>query len=392
MPDPDFTLTAGPTVAPPRVLAAQAAPITYHYDPVFLEAFRRTERKVAELYRTKQDVLLMQGEAVLGLEAAARSLVRPGMAVLNLVSGVFGKGMGYWLADFGAELHELEVPYNDVISPADVDSFLEEHPEVELVTVVHSETPSGTLNPVDEIGPIASRHGALVLVDCVSSLGGIPFWPDEWELDVCVAGPQKCLAGPPGMSLMTVSEDAWTAIRANSAAPRASFLSMLDWKDQWIDGEKFPFTPSVVDLYGVEAACDVILEEGLEASFARHEAAAAACRAGARAMGIDLWPASEEVSAACATALAVPDGLTDMQVRDHCRSRYGVMISGGQGAGNLVRIGHMGPTARSLYPVVGLAALGRTLTDLGASLRVGDGLEAALEALSGAGQVAAPNA
>lgn len=382
MHDPDFTLSAGPTMAPHRVLAAQAAPITYHYDPTFLEAFRRTERKVAALFRTKQDILLMQGEAVLGLEAAARSLVRPGMPVLNLVSGVFGKGMGYWLTSFGAELHELEVPYNDSIDPGEVDRFLDEHPEIRLVTVVHSETPSGTLNPVDEIGAIAKRHGALTLVDCVSSLGGIPIWPDEWQLDVCVAGPQKCLAGPPGMSLMTVSDDAWAAIRENPAAPRASFLSMLDWKEQWLENGKFPFTPSVVDLHGVEAACDVILEEGLEASFERHERAAAACRAGAAAMEIDLWPGREEIAAACTTALALPEGLTDTQVRDHCRARYGVMISGGQGAGNLVRIGHMGPTARSLYPVVGLAAVGRTLLDLGASPRLGDGLEAALQALS----------
>jgi pyridoxamine--pyruvate transaminase len=389
MTEPDFTLSAGPTMAPHRVLAAQGAQITYHYDPAFLDAFRRTERKVAELFRTRQDILLMQGEAVLGLEAAARSLVRPGMPVLNLVSGVFGKGMGYWLAGFGAELHELEVPYNESIDPGEVDRFLADHPEIELVTVVHSETPSGTLNPVGEIGPIAEKHGALTLVDCVSSLGGIPIWPDEWRLDVCVAGPQKCLAGPPGMSLLAVSEDAWTAIRENPAAPRASYLSMLDWKEQWLDGGKFPFTPSVVDVHGVEAACDVILDEGLEASFERHERAAAACRAGARAMEIELWPASDAVSAACVTALAVPGGLTDTQVRDHCRAQYGVMISAGQGAGNLVRIGHMGPTANSLYPVLGLAAVGRTLADLGASVRIGDGLEAVLDALSGAKHVGA---
>src|SRR5213592_3366868 len=128
MRDPDFTLSAGPTMAPPRVLAAQAAPITYHYDPTFLDAFRRTERKVAELYRTGHDILLMQGEAVLGLEAAARSLVRPGIPVLNLVSGVFGKGMGYWLRDFGAELHELEVAYNDALDPVEVARYLDKHP------------------------------------------------------------------------------------------------------------------------------------------------------------------------------------------------------------------------------------------------------------------------
>ena len=382
MRDPDFTLSAGPVMASPRVLAALGSPITYHYDPAFLEAFRRTERKLAEIFRTENDILLMQGEAVLGLEAAARSLVKEGTPVLNLVQGIFGKGMGYWLKDFGAELHELEVPYNDAVEPADVESYLAEHPEIELVTVVHSETPSGTLCDVAAIGPIARAHGALTLVDCVSSVGGMPFRTDEWQLDVCVAGPQKCLAGPPGMSLMTVSDAAWERIANNSSAPRASFLSMLDWKEQWIDGEKFPFTPSVSDVHGVEAACDELLEEGLESSIERHARAAVACRAGVRAMGLELWPRSEAIAAACVTAIAVPDGLTDVQVRAHCRERYGVMISGGQGAGNLIRIGHMGPSARSLYPVVGLAAVGQTLADLGATVDIGAGVDAALAELA----------
>jgi pyridoxamine---pyruvate transaminase len=382
MRDPEFTLSAGPTAASPRVLAALGSPITYHYDPAFLECFRRTERKVAQILQTANDVVLMQGEAVLGLEAAARGLVRPGAQVLNLVSGIFGKGMGYWLRDFGADVHEIEVAYNDAVEPAEVESFLADHPEIEVVAVVHSETPSGTYNPVDAIGKIAHVHGALTLVDCVSSVGGMPFKADEWELDICVLGPQKCLGGPPGMSLMSVSEDAWKRIRENPAAPRSSFLSLLDWKEQWLEGGKFPFTPSVSDVHGVEAACDELLEEGIEASIRRHELAARATRAGIRAMGIDLWPRSEEISAACVTAVAVPDGLTDLQVRAHVRERYGVMISGGQGAGNLVRIGHMGVTASGMYPVVGLAALGRSLSDLGAQVDIGAGVEAALELLA----------
>jgi pyridoxamine--pyruvate transaminase len=222
----------------------------------------------------------------------------------------------------------------------------------------------------------------LTLVDCVSSVGGIPFKADEWQLDVCVAGPQKCLGGPPGMSLMSVSEEAWARIRENPAAPRASFLSLLDWKEQWLEGGKFPFTPSVSDVHGVEAACDQLLEEGLDASIERHELAARACRAGIRAMGLELWPRTEEITAACVTAVTVPAGLTDVQVRGHVRANYGVMISGGQGAGNLVRIGHMGPTARGLYPVVGVVALGRSLVDLGVEAQIGDGVEAALEVLA----------
>ena len=155
MREPDFTLSAGPVAATPRVLAALGSSMMYHYDPAFLKRFRATERKLADLFMTKNDVLLMQGEAVLGLEAAARALVQPGTKVLNLVQGVFGKGTGYWLKDFGAELHELEVPYNDAVDPADVERYLDEHPGIELVTVVHSETPTATGCDVSVLGPIA---------------------------------------------------------------------------------------------------------------------------------------------------------------------------------------------------------------------------------------------
>jgi pyridoxamine--pyruvate transaminase len=382
MRDPDFTLSAGPVAASPRVLAALGSPLVYHYDPAFIARFRATEQKLKQVFLTRNDILLMQGEAILGLEAAARGLVAPGTKVLNLVQGVFGKGMGYWLKDFGAELHELEVPYNDAVDPAAVERYLDGNPGIELIAIVHSETPSGTFCDVAAIGPVAHERGILTLVDCVSSLGGMPFETDEWQLDVCVAGAQKCLGGPPGMTLMSVSDAAWERIAANPAAPRASYLSMLDWKEQWLEGEKFPFTPSVADLFGVEAAVDELLEEGLEASIERHARSAAAARAGVRALGLELWPRSDEIAADCVTAVAVPEGLTDTQVRAHCRERYGVMLSAGQGAGNLVRIGNMATSARGLYPVVGLAALGQTLLDLGARVDVGAGVEAALAEIS----------
>src|SRR5688572_22859482 len=137
----DFTLSAGPTFVSPRVHAAMMRPVAYHYDPAFLETFRRTERKAAELFRTRNDVLITQGEAIGALEGAARSLVRPGSVALNLVSGPFGKGMGHWLREAGAELVELEVPYNEAIDSADVERALRDRPEIELVCVVQSETP-----------------------------------------------------------------------------------------------------------------------------------------------------------------------------------------------------------------------------------------------------------
>lgn len=389
MRDPMFTLTAGPTATWPRVQAAMSGPVVYDYDPVFLERFARTERKVAELYRTSGDVVLMQGEAVLGLEAAARALVRPGMTAVNLVSGVYAKWFGVWLAEYGANLVEVEVPYDEHVDPALVRAALEDHPDAAMVAIVHSETPSGVLNPLREIASIVRAHGALMVADVVSSLGGEELDFDGWGLDLAVAGPQKCLAGPPGMSLCAVSDRAWDAIRANPAAPRGSFLSLLDWKDRWIDGGRhaFPYTPSVVDVAGVEAACDVVLEMGVEASIAQHRRAARAVREGVVAMGLELWARNADFATSCVTSVRVPEGVDALGALSQIRERYGVMLSPGYGEikEKLFRLGHQGPGAASLNPVVALAALGRGLADLGVPVRTGDGVEAALAVLAESG-------
>ncbi len=386
MRQPDFTLTAGPTMASPRVLSAMGAPIVFDYDPVFLERFRETERLLAATYRTSNDVVLMQGEAVLGLEAAARGLVRPGTRCLNLVSGVYAAWFGDWLREYGAEVFEVRVPYDEALDPSAVEQALVEHGPIELVAIVHSETPSGVENPLAEIGPLAHAHGALMLADVVSSLGGTEVLVDEWHVDLAVAGPQKCLAGPPGMSLVAVSPKAWEAIEANPHAPRGSFLSLLDWKHRWIDGgrEAFPYTPSVVDVTGVREALQEVLDVGLEATIATHALAARACRAGVQAMGLELWPRSESYAAHCVTAVRMPSGTSVSAVLEHVRERYGVMLSGGYGElkEKLIRLGHMGPAARSLYPLVAVSALGRGLLDLGVSVDVGAGAQAVLESLS----------
>ncbi|HEX4035073.1 MAG TPA: alanine--glyoxylate aminotransferase family protein [Solirubrobacteraceae bacterium] len=382
---PEFTLTAGPTMASPRVLAALGSPVLFDYDPVFLERFRDTERLLAELYRTSGDVVLMQGEAVLGLEAAARALVGPGTRCLNLVSGVYAAWFGDWLRAYGGDVTELRVPYDEALDPAEVERALSSGGPFDLVAIVHSETPSGIENPLREIAPLVHEHGALMLADVVSSLAGTEVAIDDWHVDVAVAGPQKCLAGPPGMSLVAVSARAWEAIERNAAAPRGSFLSLLDWKHRWIDGGRaaFPYTPSVSDVNGVHAALLDVLDDGVEASIARHALAARATRAGARGLGLELWAREESYAANCVTAVRVPDSVQVPALLAHVRERYGVMLSGGHGElkEQLVRLGHMGPASRSLYPLVAIGALGRGLADLGAQVDIGAGTAAALEVL-----------
>ena len=384
MREPAFILTAGPVAASPRVLAALGSQIEYDYDPIFLERFRATQRKVAALFRTEADVVLMQGEAVLGLEAAARGVVTASTTCLNLVSGVYAKWFGDWLRALGATVIEHEVPFNSSIDPADVEALLDAHPQIGVVSLVHCETPSGTLNPIREIGPLARAHDAIVICDVVSSLCGNDVRADEWGLDICVGAPQKCLASAPGLSLVSVSERAWTAIRENPAAPRHSYLSLLDWHASWEQDGRFPYTPSVTDIAGLEAACDEVLEEGLDATIARHEGAARASRAGLRAGGVEPWAASEEIAASCVTAITVPDGIDEAELRTLVRDRYGVVISGAQGelVGKVVRIGHMGIASTSLYPVVAVNAVTQALADLGAPVDVGAASAATLAALT----------
>lgn len=379
---PDFTLSAGPVTVTARTLAALGKPILYHYDPEFKATFERTQDKVARIFKTTNDIVLMQGEAIVGLEGALRSLITPGMHVLNLVQGVFGKGTSYWISGFGAVLHEIKVGYDDAVSPAQVEAYLDEHPEIQMVCLVASETPSGTVTDVAAIGPMCRDRGILSYVDTVSGVLGMPWETDAWGLDLCVAGAQKCLGGPPGVALVSVSQRAWDAMYANPAAPRDSYISLIDWKEKWLGEGRFPYTPSVSDINGLEAALDQALEEGIDAVVARHEAAAEVTRACAIAMGLTLLAKNEESASACVTSIRLPDDIDNVVVRDHAREVYGVMLSHGQGAGNLVRLSHMGPTAGGLHSIVGLAALGRTLADLGVNVDIAAGLEKALAVLS----------
>jgi pyridoxamine--pyruvate transaminase len=381
-----MNMAAGPVEVSERTLRDMARPVMYHYDPAFKELFAHTCDLLKQVFRTNYDVVIMQGEAILGLEAAAASLIRPGDKVLNLVSGVFGKWFQDFIERFGGETIEIAVPYNEAIDPNEVRRVLSQNPGVKFLSVVHSETPSGTHNPVKEIGAVCREFGVLTMVDTVSGLGAELLSPEEWNLDVAIAGPQKCLGGSPGLSLMTISPAAWAAMEAVSDPLRASFLSILDWKTAWIEGNRFPYTPSVSEMYGLESTLTQALEVGMERFVARQQAIAAACRAGVKALGLELWAAREEIAATCVTAVKPPAGVDEAALRDVMRRKYGVMISPGYGAlfGKLFRLGHMGPMqAHPTALAAQLAILERALADVGYPVQFGAGVGAAMASLTG---------
>ena len=384
---PRLNLAAGPVEVTARTLRDQAKPVLYHYDPAFIEFYAETTDLLKQVFRTSYDVVIMQGEAILGLEAAAASMISPGDKVLNLVSGVFGKWFQDFIEAYGGETIEIAVPYNDAIDPDDVRRVLQANPGIKFLSVVHSETPSGTHNPVREIGRIAKEFGVITMVDTVSGLGGEVLSPEDWGLDVAVAGPQKCLGGTPGLSLMAISPDAWKAMEARKPKPlRGSFLSILDWKATWLDQRRFPYTPSVTEIYALRSVLEQALEVGMDEFAARHQQIAAACRAGVRALGLDLWPVRDEIAASCVTAVRTPDGLDEARMRAVMRRKYGVTISPGYGElnGKLFRLGHMGPAqAHPTVLAAQLAVFERALNDVGYPVPFGAGVGAAMATLSG---------
>ncbi len=375
-----FSVGAGPSDLYPEVRAALARPVPLDADPGFLAAYERINEKATRALRSTTPALILQSEAILGIEAAAASLIGKGDVVLNLASGPYSKGFGYWAARYCGELLEIEVAYDEVIDAAQVEAMLRERPDIGIVALVHHETPTGMIAPAREIGAVARAHGALTIVDAVSSFGGMDVHPADIEADIFIAGPGKCLGGSPGLTVMTVSDRAWAHIDANPDAPFASILSLKDWREAHRADKPFPFTPLVAEINALDATLDRYFAEGPEVVWRRHDLTARVCRAGAGAMGLALWPRSAANASPSLTALRLPDGVDGEAVVTEAHRRYGVLLSPGTGdqAGQLIRIGHMGPSAEPMYAMLALTALGGALRAGGCSIDLGAGLDAAL--------------
>ncbi len=376
-----YTMAAGPVNIHDRVRQAYARQVLYHYDPEFHDLFNDTTEKLRRVFQTSGDVVIMQGEAVLGLEAASACMVGPGDKCLNLVSGVYGAGYARHLLRYsGTEPIEVRVPYNESLDPGQFEEVLKREGDIRVVALVHSETPSGTLNPVKEVCQLAREHGALTIVDAVSSLAGMELAVEEWGIDVCVAGPHKCVGAAPGSALVSVSPRAWDAMLNNPSPLRRSYLSLLDWRELWYEKGRFPFTVFVSQINGLNEALSMVLEEGLENRWDRHALAAKVCRAGVKAMGLQLWPSREEIMATCVTAIKVPEGIDAGELISLMRDRHNVVITGSlkELEGKVIRIGHMGHMAQPSAVVVALAALENCLRDLGYPVQPGEGVSAAL--------------
>ncbi|MEU3617745.1 aminotransferase class V-fold PLP-dependent enzyme [Streptomyces sp. NPDC006872] len=354
--------------------------------PLSAAHFASIEDRVARLLDTRQDVVIMQGEALLPLEGAIRGTAGPGTVALNVITGPYGQTFGDWLRDCGAKVIDLAAPFHSAVTAAQIRAAFAEHPEIDFVSLVHAEAATGNTNPVAEIGEAVREHGALFYLDAVASIGAEPVLPDAWGVDLCVIGAQKAMGGPAGVSAVSVSERAWARMAANPSAPRRSYLSLLDWKQRWIDGGRKTLlhAPAQLEMLALEACVERIETEGLETVMARHTSAAAATRAGAVALGGGLEPYVHDAADAApvATTLRTPPGVVASELV--ARALAGdptlpLAAGGGALAKEMIRVNHYGADATTDVVQACLTALGTALTEKGLAVDLPGALRAAAE-------------
>jgi len=358
-----------------------------HRSPATIDAqhYFAIEQRFAQLLEAP-GLFLLQGEAIISLEAVARSVGRPGARALNIVTGPYGQVFGNWLAQQGVIVETLEVPFNRAVASKEVEDALSGESQFDVVSVVHAEAATGVVNDLKDIAALARRAGALTVVDAVASVGAEPLDLESWGLDVTVLSAQKALGGPAGVTGVVISDAAWAAIAANPTAPRDSVLSLLDWREGWLDGDRaaLPTIPNHLETWALDAAISRVTEEGLSHVVARHGAARDACRRGVRALGLALWVEADDSAAAVATTIAVPDGISVTELVDAARRAANGGLSPALGAApgplrNLaLRIGHTGPKATTADVLATVAALGLGLRELGIDCDLESALAAVL--------------
>ena len=339
-------MVPGPVTLHPDVLAVMSRDYgSGQVDDAFLPLYHATGRCLARLFGTRNDVVLMTGEGMLGLWAALKSALKPGDAVVSIGTGVFGDGIGEMAASMGCVVEAVSLPYNQTISDMDLEQIEQTLRRVRpvMITAVHCETPSGTLNPLARIGQLKKDLGIpLLYVDVVASVGGAPVYADEWNIDFALGGSQKCLAAPPSMTFLSVSDAAWERMEE---VRYQGYDSILPFRTVQKDG-RCPYTPYWHGVAALNAAACAILDEGLGEVFARHESVAAQCRAGLARLDIPLWPVTGAISAPTVTAAMVPQGF-DWPSWQKALADRGLVVSGSFGpmAGKVFRLGHMGTQA-----------------------------------------------
>ena len=360
-------MTPGPTYVHEDVRKAMAEEITNpDLDQSFFDYYRETCDLLKLLLNTKNDVLILSGEGILGLEAACASLIEPGDRVLCIDNGIFGKGFGDFVKMYGGEVVYFQSDYRRAIDMEKLESFLKDDHAFKMATLVHCETPSGITNPVDRICPLLNQYGIISVVDSVSAVGGEPLKTDDWKIDMVLGGSQKCLSAPPGLTFLSISENAWYKI-LNRGIPITGFYANLSHWKNWDEEKWFPYTQPISDIYGLRAALERWLEEA--SPVARHQKNGNAVRKSLIDAGLELYPVDGYSNTV--TTVMVPTQTSFQEIYEKMLKDHQIMIGGAFGflKDKVFRIGHMGENCREEKLYITMKVLNLVFKELKVSLK-----------------------
>ncbi len=362
MENDQLIMLPGPTNVPGRVMRAMIRPIINHRGPEFRELYKRILDNAKYVFQTKGDVFALSASGTGSVECAVQNLISNGNKIAVTVNGVFSQRLKETVTAFGGSAVEIPVKWGSAASPSEIDSMLKTNAPVTALALVYNETSTGVTTPdLKEIGKVCHERGALFVVDAISILGGVELPIDEWGVDICIAGSQKCLMTPPGLSLISVNESAWDTVKR---ARRWNYFD-LQLQKEFLAKYETPFTPALNLFYGLDEALIMIREEGLEKRFARHRVCAEAFYTGVESLGLEPYP-EPRFRSRVVIAIRNPAGIDDAKIRETMRGRYHVIIAGGMGKlkGTMFRVGIMGSVSQ-FEVLATLSALESTLRDLG---------------------------
>ncbi len=379
-------LGPGPSMVAPSVRAAMGRPLLGHLDPVFLSLLDGVQADLRRLFRSDNEFTLpLSGTGSAGMEACFANLIEEGDEAIVSVAGVFGGRMAEVAERLGACVQRVEVPWGEVVPLERLEEALARSKRPRLLAIVHAETSTGAWQPLEGLGELVRRYDALLVVDSVTSLAGCPVEVDAWQIDACYSATQKCLSAPPGLAPITLSKRALDRIQQRRSKPTTWYLDASLLGQYFGSQRLYHHTAPVSMIYGLAEALRIILEEGLERRFRRHETNHLALMAGLAALGLE--PAA--ASGHCLwmlNSVRVPEGVDEAVVRRRLLERHGIEIGPGLGplAGKVWRIGLMGESSRPIYVRRLLMALAAELSTNSADhrARVADVLAAAEEEFS----------
>ena len=348
-------MTPGPTQVRENVRLARSLECTNpDIDEEFVEFYKETCLLIGELLHTKNEAFILDGEGILGLEAACASLTEPGDRVLVLDNGIYGKGFGDFVTMYGGQVTYYTMPYDEALEPKKLREFLEENHDFKYATLVHCDTPSGMLNPVEELSRVLHEFGIMTVVDSVSAMFGEPLDVDHGQIDIVCGGSQKALSAPPGLTFVTVSKQAMEAME-NRKSPIASFYANILVFKNYYEEKWFPYTMPISDIYGLRQALDNVTED--KAIYERHAKIAEFTREELKKMGLKLY--GKNGFSNTVSVFYVPEGFTADEILLTLREKHKIMIAGCFDifAGKLLRIGHMGENANEADVKETIAAL-----------------------------------